>query len=257
MPDWPEYVRRNLRLRGFRPGARSRNRRRSGAPDGGRLRRSAAHGRERSAGGRNRAAAHQRLEALANALAEAHRGKEPIMTAWQQHTEDRDFANAENSRFTGWRRDVLYGLRLLAKNPGFAAVAVLTLALCIGANTAIFSVINAVMFKALPVRDPNHLMLLEWSARGKPETPRPQLVRRLRQPAQGRQPARLLVIQTVPRRSARARPVFKPGGIRGWRRDDGERHRRGSSRQPTVCFGRLFSSAGRGSGAGTRAYARG
>ena len=64
---------------------------------------------------------------------------------------------------------MLYGLRVLAKNPGFTTVAVLTLALCIGANTAIFSIINAVMFKSLPVRDPQHLMLLKWSARGKLE----------------------------------------------------------------------------------------
>jgi len=67
---------------------------------------------------------------------------------------------------TGWRRDILYGLRMLARNPGFTTVAVLTLALCIGANTAIFSIINAVMFKALPIRDPEHLMLLKWTARG-------------------------------------------------------------------------------------------
>jgi predicted permease len=60
-------------------------------------------------------------------------------------------------------------LRLLAKEPGFAAVAVLTLALCIGANTAIFSVINTVMFKALPVRDPSHLMLLEWTMKTGPK----------------------------------------------------------------------------------------
>src|ERR1039458_5807220 len=71
--------------------------------------------------------------------------------------------------FTDLRHDVLYGLRVLAKSPGFTAVAALTLALCIGANTAIFSIINAVMLKSLPVRDPQHLMLFEWSARVSPK----------------------------------------------------------------------------------------
>src|SRR5580704_12352049 len=109
-------------------------------------------------------------QALANALADTHHGKEPIMAAWQQQTEDREVGTrGKLSWFTGWRPDVIYGLRLLAKNPGFAAVAVLTLALCIGANTAIFSVINTVMFKALPVRDPDHLMLLEWNMRSRPK----------------------------------------------------------------------------------------
>ena len=69
---------------------------------------------------------------------------------------------------TLWQ-DTRYGLRMLAKAPGFTAVAILTLALGIGANTAIFTLIDAVMLRSIPVNDPAHLTVFTWSAHADPK----------------------------------------------------------------------------------------
>jgi putative ABC transport system permease protein len=70
---------------------------------------------------------------------------------------------------TGWGsalwKDLRYGARLLRLNPGFAAVAILSLALGIGANTAIFQLVNAIRLRTLPVQDPQGLAVVRLQER--------------------------------------------------------------------------------------------
>jgi predicted permease len=75
----------------------------------------------------------------------------------------------------GWRwiqdlsEDLRYGLRTLRKQVGFSTIAILTLALGIGANTAIFSLIDAALLRSLPVRDSEQLFSLQWTAKTEPQ----------------------------------------------------------------------------------------
>jgi putative ABC transport system permease protein len=103
---------------------------------------------------------------------EALRRAQEHLGDWQALGARIDHAERGNPRASlaaGGLHDVRYALRALRKNPGFAAIAILTLAFGIGGNTAIFTMVDAVALRNLPYRDPDRLMALETRKVQQPE----------------------------------------------------------------------------------------
>jgi predicted permease len=159
--EWTDDVRRRLTLSGLTPAREAEI-----VEDVARQLDDAY--REALASGAEEADARARAErhiadwpALSADLSRSSRERQPALDRWSGRLDDRAITPAGRfNRLAQLRQDLVLGWRMLRRAPALTAIAVLSLALGIGANTAIFSVLRAVMFRELPIPRADSLMVL-------------------------------------------------------------------------------------------------